>query len=94
VPAGAPARARTQETRKALDTLTSMPNHRGGQIGVNSRTDMRGRRRTPVLAWFDNESGRYLTQTREGWVTIAPADAAALRHRVGELVTELTTDRR
>ncbi|HEY7592116.1 MAG TPA: ESX secretion-associated protein EspG [Actinophytocola sp.] len=94
VPAGAPARASTQETRKALHTLTAMPNHRGGQIGVNSRTDMRGRRRSPVLAWFDNDSGRYLTQTRDGWVTIAPADAAALRHRVGELVTEVTTDRR
>lgn len=94
VPAGAPARASTQDTRKALATLTGMRNTGGGQIGVNSRSDMRGRRRSPVLAWFDNESGRYLSQTRDGWVTIAPADAAALRHRIGELVAEVTSDRR
>ena len=93
VPAGA-VRASTQETSKALATLTAMPNRRGGQIGVNSRSDLRGRRRSPVLVWFDNESGRYLSQTRDGWVTIAPADAPALRRRIGELVTEVTNDRR
>lgn len=93
IPAGAAERASTRETRKALDRLTGLPNHRGGQIGVNSRSDMRGRRRSPVLAWFDNDTGRYLTQTRDDWVTIAPADAATLRHRVGELVTALTNER-
>lgn len=86
-PAG---RASDQETRKALAKLTAMPNRRGGQIAVNSRTDMRGRRRSPVLSWFDNESGRYLTQTRNDWVTIAPADAATLRHRIGEMVASVT----
>ncbi|HEV7649323.1 MAG TPA: ESX secretion-associated protein EspG [Actinophytocola sp.] len=90
VPAGAAERAGTQEARKALARLTALRNHRGGQLGVNSRTDMRGRRRSPVLAWFDNDTGRYLSQTRAGWTTIAPADAAALRHRIGELVTEVT----
>lgn len=87
-------RASTRETRKALARLTALPNSRGGQIGVNSRNDMRGRRRSPVLAWFDNGTGRYLSQTRAGWVTIAPADTATLRHRIGELVTEVTSDRR
>ena len=94
VPAGAAERASTQDTRKALARLTALTNHRGGQIGVNSRSDTRGRRRSPVLAWFDNDTGRYLSQTRNGWVTIAPADSAALRHRIGELVTEVTDDRR
>lgn len=94
VPARAAERASTQEARKALARLTALHNHRGGQVGVNSRTDMRGRRRSPVLAWFDNDTGRYLSQTRAGWATIAPADAAALRHRIGELVTEVTSDRR
>ncbi len=100
VPAGAAAGAAastaagTQDTRKALATLTATPSRRGGQIGVNSRSDLRGRRRAPVLAWFDNGTGRYLSQTRDGWVTIAPADTAALRHRIGELVTEVTRDRR
>jgi hypothetical protein len=93
VPAGG-ERASTQETRKALARLTARTNLRGGQLGVNSRSDTRGRRRSPVLAWFDNDTGRYLSQTRAGWVTVAPADAATLRHRLGELVTEVTDDRR
>jgi hypothetical protein len=84
-------RTSDQETRKALTRLTAMPNLRGGQIAVNSRSDMRGRRRSPVLSWFDNESGRYLTQSRADWVTIAPADAAALRHRLGEMVAAVTS---
>jgi EspG family len=90
-PAG--ERASTQETRKALARLTARANLRGGQLGVNSRSDTRGRRRSPVLAWFDNDTGRYLSQTRAGWVTVAPADTATLRHRIGELVTEVTSDR-
>ncbi|GAB3442956.1 ESX secretion-associated protein EspG [Actinophytocola sediminis] len=86
---------RTSELeRKALVKLTTLANRRGGQLAVNSRTDVRGRRRSPVLSWFDNETGRYLTQTRDGWTTIAPTDAATLRHRLGELVREVTSDRR
>ena len=79
------------ESRKALAKLTALPNQRGGQIAVNSRSDMRGRRRSPVLSWFDNETGRYLTQSRNDWVTIAPADAATLRHRIGEMVRDVTS---
>lgn len=90
---GAPAnqRASDLETRKAYARLTALPNQRGGQIAANSRTDMRGRRRSAVLSWFDNETGRYLTQSRNDWVTIAPADAATLRHRIGEMVREVTS---
>jgi hypothetical protein len=84
-------RASDQETRKALAKLTAMPNQRGGQIAANSRSEMRGRRRSQVLSWFDNESGRYLTQTKNDWVTIAPADAATLRHRIGEMVASVTS---
>jgi hypothetical protein len=84
-------RASDLETRKAYAKLTAMPNQRGGQIGANSRTEMRGRRRSAVLSWFDNETGRYLTQSRNDWVTIAPADAATLRHRIGEMVREVTS---
>jgi hypothetical protein len=84
-------RASDVETRKAYAKLTAMPNQRGGQIAANSRNDMRGRRRSAVLSWFDNESGRYLTQSRADWVTIAPADAATLRHRIGEMVRDVTS---
>ncbi|HEV2779990.1 MAG TPA: ESX secretion-associated protein EspG, partial [Actinophytocola sp.] len=83
------------ETRKAYAKLTAMPNQRGGQIAANSRTDMRGRRRSAVLSWFDNESGRYLGQlatARDGrdWATVAPADAATLRARVSEMMATVT----
>jgi hypothetical protein len=86
-----PQRASDVRTREAYARLTAMPNRRGGQLGVNSRSDMRGRRRSPVLSWFDNPSGRYLTQSRNDWVTIAPADAATLRHRIGEMVRDVTS---
>lgn len=84
-------RASDLETRTALAKLTAMPNQRGGQIAANSRTEMRGRRRSQVLSWFDNPSGRYLTQSRNDWVTIAPADAATLRHRIGEMVASVSS---
>jgi hypothetical protein len=88
---GGQQRASASDTRTALARLTALPNQRGGQIAVNSRTDMRGRRRSAVLSWFDNETGRYLTQSARDWVTIAPADAAALRHRIGEMVSAVTS---
>ncbi len=96
---GGGERASVAETRKALAKLTSLPNQRGGQLAVNIRTDMRGRRRSPVLSWFDNETGRYLTQTRgstdgTNWVTVAPADAATLRQRLAEMITQTSTERR
>ena len=84
-------RASDVETRKAYAKLTALPNKRGGQIAVNSRSEVRGRRRSPVLSWFDNQTGRYLTQARNDWVTIAPADAATLRHRIGEMVRDVTS---
>lgn len=89
------ARASSAESRQALRRLTAMPNVRGGQIAVNSRNAMRGRRRSPVLAWFDNESGRYLSQARVAsdgreWVTVAPADAATLGKRISEMMTGVT----
>lgn len=92
-------RSSATETRLALARLTGMPNHRGGQLAANSRSQMRGRRRSRVLAWFDNDSGRYLSQARAGsdgreWVTVAPADAATLRQRLSEMVAEVTDDRR
>lgn len=63
----------------------------GGQLAVNVRSPLGGRTRSPVLAWFDTESGRYLTYSSKAadgtdWVTIAPADAQTLRHRLGELL--------
>ena len=56
---------------------------------------MGGRSRSPVLSWFDTDTGRYLTYAKRGtdgheWITIAPADAPTLRHRLGELMAAVT----
>ncbi|GHG37967.1 MULTISPECIES: ESX secretion-associated protein EspG [Amycolatopsis] len=89
-------RASADEDRKALARLTAQPRLRGGQIGANSRSRLGARTRTPVLAWFDTATGRYFTQATRGrdgrdWITIAPADAATLRHRLGEMLAGAAT---
>ncbi|MEV4052736.1 ESX secretion-associated protein EspG [Amycolatopsis sp. NPDC049688] len=89
-------RASADDDRKALARLFAQPRLRGGQIGANARTRLGGRTRTPVLSWFDTESGRYLAQSSRGrdgrdWITIAPADAATLRHRLGEMLAGAAT---
>jgi len=91
-PAGRPT------DRGVLKALSDQPKLRAGQLAVNTRNPMGGRKRSPVLSWFDTESGRYLTYTKKGqdgtdWVTIAPADPATLRHHLGELLTNVRQGR-
>ncbi|OLT48380.1 hypothetical protein BJF85_12700 [Saccharomonospora sp. CUA-673] len=79
------------DDRKALARLNAQPRLRGGQIGANARNAAGSRTRMPVLSWFDTESGRYFTQASRGrdgrdWITIAPADAPTLRHRLSEML--------
>lgn len=86
---------RTTADRQVLKALSDQPKLRVGQLAVNTRNAMGGRKRSPVLSWFDTESGRYLTYTKKGqdgtdWVTIAPADAPTLRHHLGELLTKVS----
>ncbi|HKS48455.1 MAG TPA: ESX secretion-associated protein EspG [Amycolatopsis sp.] len=85
-------RSSADDDRKALSRLQAQPRLRGGQIGANARNRMGGKSRSPVLSWFDTETGRYITQASRGhdgrdWVTVAPADAATLRHRLGEMLS-------
>ena len=91
----APGRASDVETRQALTRLTGQPSLRGGQLAANSRGQLSGRRRSTVLAWFDNAGGRYLGQVKVAsdgreWTTLAPADAATLRKRISEMMAEVT----
>jgi hypothetical protein len=84
-------RVSSDNDRKALARLHAQPQLRGGQIGANARNRMGGRSRSPVLSWFDTETGRYFTQATRGhdgrdWIAIAPADPATLRHRIGEML--------
>lgn len=87
---------RSPMDREVLKTLAEQPKLRVGQLAANARNPMIGRRRAPVLSWFDTSTGRYLTYTKKGgdgtdWITIAPADAATLRHRLGELLATAST---
>ena len=86
---------RSTTDRQVLKALSEQPKIRAGQLAVNARNPMGGRKRSPVLSWFDTESGRYLTYSKRGadgtdWITIAPADAPTLRHRLGELLTTVS----
>ncbi|EHK83662.1 ESX secretion-associated protein EspG [Saccharomonospora azurea] len=84
--------ARADEDRKALARLHAQERRRGGQLGANARNASGAKSRSPVLSWFDTESGRYLTQASRGpdgrdWIVIAPADAPTLRHRLSEMLS-------
>jgi hypothetical protein len=94
---GRPA-GRTEADRRVLKALSEQPKLRAGQLAVNTRNPMGGRKRSPVVSWFDTATGRYLTYTKRGqdgtdWITIAPADAPTLRHHLAELLTKVTTTR-
>jgi ESX secretion-associated protein EspG len=86
---------RSHADRQVLASFAAQRNHRAGQFAVNARKPLGGRSRSPVLSWFDTDSGRYLTYAKPGadgheWITIAPADPPTLRHRLGELMTAVT----
>lgn len=79
--------------------LAAEPRDRGGQIAANARGESGTKHRAPVLAWFDTVSGRYLSMSRPGadgqdWVSIAGADAATLRRRVVELLSDVRAQAR
>lgn len=81
----------TADDREALRRLSDQEKLRAGQLAANARGRLGSRARSAVLSWFDTESGRYLTYANRGadgreWVTIAPADAPTLRHRLGQLL--------
>jgi len=84
---------RSVADRQVLARLSEQPKLRAGQLAVNARKPMGGRLRSPVLSWFDTESGRYLTYAKQDWITIAPADAPTLRHRLGELLVTVSAQR-
>ncbi|HET6500935.1 MAG TPA: ESX secretion-associated protein EspG [Amycolatopsis sp.] len=90
-----PLSERVTDPREAYARLIGQPRLRGGQLVANSRDDLGGRQRSPVLAWFDTASGRYLSLSRSGsdgrdWITVAPADAMTLRSRLGEMVATVS----
>jgi hypothetical protein len=91
----APLSDQVADPRQGYARLAGQPRLRGGQLAANSRNEVSGWRRSPVLAWFDTATGRYLSLSRAGtdgreWVTVAPADTKTLRSRLVEMVAGLT----
>lgn len=87
---------RSAADRQVLSHFATQRNHRAGQLAVNARKPLGGRSRSPVLSWFDTDTGRYLTYARAGrdgheWITIAPADPPTLRARLSELLTTVSS---
>ena len=85
----------TADPREAYGRIAGQPRQRGGQLAANSRSQVGTKQRSRVLAWFDTATGRYLSLSRAGtdgreWVTIAPADPATLRMRLGEMVSSVS----
>ncbi|WP_072475823.1 ESX secretion-associated protein EspG [Amycolatopsis australiensis] len=85
----------TTDPREAYGRIAGQPRQRGGQLAANSRSQVGAKQRSRVLAWFDTATGRYLSVSRAGtdgreWVTVAPADAATLRTRLGEMVSSVS----
>lgn len=85
----------TADPREAYGRIAGQPRLRGGQLAANSRSPVGAKQRSRVLAWFDTATGRYLSLSRAGtdgreWVTVAPADAATLRTRLGEMVNSVS----
>ncbi|MGW3996254.1 ESX secretion-associated protein EspG [Amycolatopsis sp. NPDC004772] len=85
----------TADPREAYGRLAGQPRQRGGQLAANSRSQVGAKQRSRVLAWFDTATGRYLSLSRAGtdgreWVTVAPADPATLRTRLGEMVNSVS----
>lgn len=86
---------RAEDPSQAYAQLIAQPRIRGGQLAANGRDELGGRQRSSVLAWFDTESGRYLSLSATGadgreWVTVAPADPKTLRFRIGEMIADAT----
>lgn len=83
------------DQREDYALLSAQQRLRGGQLTANSRDEAGRRFRSPVLAWFDTVTGRYLNLARPGsdgreWITVAPADTKTLRTRLAELLSEVS----
>ena len=79
---------------RTVITLLESGRRGGGQLAANSVDQVGRRTRTPVLNWFDTDSGRYLvhsevTRDRVEWLTIAPGDTARVGQRLQELAASL-----
>lgn len=81
---------------RTVVTLLESGRRGGGQLAANSVDQVGRRTRTPVLNWFDTESGRYLVHSevdrdRVEWLTIAPGDTARVEQRLSDMAASLNS---
>jgi hypothetical protein len=64
----------------------SRPRHRFGQLSLSTGT---GTRKTwPMeLTWFDTDAGRYISYTRDNWITYTPANRTRIATMLSPLVS-------
>jgi EspG family len=89
----APKSSATTQTR-ALEAVFERPRLRAGQFGVTIRGRHGREQRAPQVAWFDNDQGRYMSQTRQGqdgrkWLTHAPADNGRIAAQLAQELNAL-----
>ncbi|MEV0676678.1 ESX secretion-associated protein EspG [Actinosynnema sp. NPDC050436] len=89
----APRSTATSQVR-ALEATFERPRLRAGQFGVTVRGRHGREQRAPQVAWFDNDQGRYMSQTRLGqdgqkWLTHAPADNARIAAQLAQELNAL-----
>jgi hypothetical protein len=61
----------------------------GGQFSVSRAEPGPARRMDTLVSWFDTPRGRYLLVHEDSWLSLAPADAVRLEHRVAALLSEV-----
>jgi hypothetical protein len=80
-----------------LRQLMRRPRLRVGQFAAYARDRSGHWLRSPELAWFDTDVGRYLTlatRARDGqdWVTVTPVDNQRLARQLGEMLAALLSN--
>ena len=77
---------------RALSTLVTTPRIAYGQLAANGPGG-----RSPAVAWYDTEAGRYGAVVQESagtrWVTVTPADGAWLRDRIAQALESVVSGR-
>jgi hypothetical protein len=74
---------------RGAEAIFERPRLRLGQFGLSVRGRHGREFRSPQLAWFDTDAGRYQMQSRRGqdgtnWLTVAPSDNARLAAQLGQ----------
>ncbi|GDY31370.1 ESX secretion-associated protein EspG [Gandjariella thermophila] len=92
---GAPRRASHAAQLGVAQEIMRRPRLRVGQFAAYAMDRNGHVLRSPELAWFDVESGRYVilsTRARDGhdWVTIAPAGSRQIARQLGEMLAAVS----